>query len=365
MRKITGAVIIIGALLAGCASPTAAPTPAPSEAALEPTPAAVPTAPAPTETPTACATATSTPAATPTPQPTNTPTAVAAYTLSGTVFFDYNGNGLADDGEPPIEGVPIRVAGLSTTSGPDGSYSLAELPAGSQQVYVESPTQEPATAFRYISLSLEAFQPIDDPIALTVAGNASLDIALMQGFLTPPYKCITANSLGSWYDLAPMEGAVRNWNGDSTMIQAPAYDSGTLDQHDGIDYLAAKGTQIVASAPGVVDFTGQTQPIGGYGPAFVIEVVDNGGYVTHYGHIDRWLVSEGQRVRRGEPIAETGSTGSAMVHLHWSVRPSSARVSHNPIVHPHKSDNFDPYRDLSDRATMTYWTVDNNPQCLP
>jgi hypothetical protein len=67
------------------------------------------------------------------------------------VFFDYNGNGLRDGGEPPIEGVPIRVAGLTTTSGPDGSYSLAAVPDGNQQLYVESPTQEPATAFRYIN----------------------------------------------------------------------------------------------------------------------------------------------------------------------------------------------------------------------
>jgi hypothetical protein len=48
------------------------------------------------------------------------------------VVFDYTGNAWRDEGEPPIEGVPIRVAGLSTTSGPDGCQSLAGVPAGGQ-----------------------------------------------------------------------------------------------------------------------------------------------------------------------------------------------------------------------------------------
>ena len=55
MRKITGAIIIAGTLLAGCASPTTAPTVPPSQAAVEPTPIRVPTAPAPTATPTSSA----------------------------------------------------------------------------------------------------------------------------------------------------------------------------------------------------------------------------------------------------------------------------------------------------------------------
>ncbi len=126
-------VIILGALLAGCATQTTGPTATPTQGAVMPTGTtalhtALPTV-TPTETPTC------TPTATPTPEPTNTPTPVRTHTLSGTVFFDYNGNGLRDGGEPPIQGVPIRVAGLSTTSGRDGSYSLAGVPAGSRQVY--------------------------------------------------------------------------------------------------------------------------------------------------------------------------------------------------------------------------------------
>ena len=67
------------------------------------------------QTPTAAPTAT--PTATPTTEPTSTPTSIPTYTFSGTVFFDYNGNGVRDGGEPLIEGTAIRVAGLSTTTG--------------------------------------------------------------------------------------------------------------------------------------------------------------------------------------------------------------------------------------------------------
>lgn len=118
MKKTIAAIIIAGALLAGCAAPAPGPTGTPTQEMVVPTATAV----APTEVPTATPTdtPTSTPTATPTPEPTNTPTPIPTYALSGTVFFDYNGNGLRDEGEPPIEGAPIRVAGLSTTSGPDG-----------------------------------------------------------------------------------------------------------------------------------------------------------------------------------------------------------------------------------------------------
>ena len=142
MNTTLAAMLISGILLGGCATPVAGPEATPTGGAVVPTATAAP------------------------------PTPVPTYTVSGTVFFDYNGDGLRDEGEPPIEGVPIRVAGLSTTSGPDGRYSLAGVPAGRQRVQVESPTQETATAFRYMSSSVKAFQSIDEPIIVQVADDA-------------------------------------------------------------------------------------------------------------------------------------------------------------------------------------------------
>lgn len=48
-------------------------------------------------------------------QPTPTPTLMPGhYYLSGRVFFDYNGSGLQEEGEPGIQGVPVYVDSLGS-----------------------------------------------------------------------------------------------------------------------------------------------------------------------------------------------------------------------------------------------------------
>jgi len=66
----------------------------------------------------------------------------------------------------------------------------------------------------------------------------------------------------------------------------------------------------------------------GYGNMVVI---DHGyGYVTKYAHLNKILVRNGQRVIRGEEIAEVGSTGkSTGPHLHYEVMVNGSNV--NPI----------------------------------
>ena len=62
------------------------------------------TMPEPTTTPTKR----SIPTPTSTPEPTATPT--PTFTLSGAVFFDYNGNGVHDEAEPPVESLEIAIS---------------------------------------------------------------------------------------------------------------------------------------------------------------------------------------------------------------------------------------------------------------
>lgn len=89
------------------------------------------------------------------------------------------------------------------------------------------------------------------------------------------------------------------------------------DPHEGIDLRASTGTPVLAAHDGVVLYSGSG--IGGYGRLVVIK---NGqGISTVYGHNSRLLVRKGQRVRRGQRIALSGSTGrSSGPHVHFEVR---------------------------------------------
>ena len=103
------------------------------------------------------------------------------------------------------------------------------------------------------------------------------------------------------------------------------------DFHTGIDISGSNvyGQTIVAAADGVVIKAQQTYTQGvGYGRYLII---DHGGSIsTLYGHTSQLLVSEGDRVTRGQAIALVGSTGwSTGPHLHFEVRENGTAV--NPL----------------------------------
>ncbi|MFV0467372.1 MAG: M23 family metallopeptidase [Dysgonomonas sp.] len=86
--------------------------------------------------------------------------------------------------------------------------------------------------------------------------------------------------------------------------------------HAGMDFTAKTGTDVYATGNGTVSWADWKQ---GYGNCIMI---DHGyGYVTLYAHLSAYKVRVGQSVKRGEKIAEVGSTGkSTGPHLHYEVR---------------------------------------------
>ena len=86
--------------------------------------------------------------------------------------------------------------------------------------------------------------------------------------------------------------------------------------HTGIDIGAGYGLNIVASADGVVTLATTN---GGYGKCIIIN--HGSGLSTLYGHCSTLLVSQGDKVTKGQVIAKVGSTGvSTGPHLHYEVR---------------------------------------------
>jgi len=103
--------------------------------------------------------------------------------------------------------------------------------------------------------------------------------------------------------------------------------SGRQEHHTGIDIPAPAGTRIIAAADGYVRLSGWH---GGFG---ITVIIDHGnGYSTLYAHNSRNRVEVGQRVNRGDHIADVGTTGmSTGNHLHFEIRRNGTPINPMPF----------------------------------
>jgi murein DD-endopeptidase MepM/ murein hydrolase activator NlpD len=91
--------------------------------------------------------------------------------------------------------------------------------------------------------------------------------------------------------------------------------SGNMELHRGMDISVPAGTPILATADGIVSFSGWN---GGGGNVIVIE--HGHGYSSYYAHNKRNAVQVGQRVKRSEVIGHAGATGHATgSHVHYEI----------------------------------------------
>lgn len=98
--------------------------------------------------------------------------------------------------------------------------------------------------------------------------------------------------------------------------------------HKGVDYAAAIGTPVHATADGTVEFRGVKH---GYGNVLVLK--HGSHYETVYAHLSRFRqgLREGSAVRQGQVVAYVGMTGLATApHLHYEFRVNG--VHKNPIT---------------------------------
>jgi len=138
---------------------------------------------------------------------------------------------------------------------------------------------------------------------------------------------------GSWVFI-PMSSGVMGQLSESSL--GPLFDNGELlwpvpsskqlsskfgkrwgRKHEGIDIPARVGASILASDDGVIVYSGRG--IGGYGNLTVIS--HSGGLFTVYAHAKKNYTRKGEKVFRGQVIAEVGLTGRTTgPHLHFEVR---------------------------------------------
>ncbi|HXW01252.1 MAG TPA: peptidoglycan DD-metalloendopeptidase family protein, partial [Anaerolineae bacterium] len=242
-----------------------------------PTPTLTPTA---TNTPTPTATSTSTPTFTPEPPtPTFTPTATAT---------------------PPITDTATLVAPITPSTTLTGMLGLTAT-VGLTNTGVITPADTP-TPVPFVPRTVAV--PADIPNYLEVADHF---------WFTRPFTEAYQSWGSYYYPYGTNAGGKYFW-------------------HFGVDIQSAHGQPIVAVGDGTVvhagpDTTVQTQ-LGPwpdfYGQAVIImhdQRWENQPVYTLYGHVSRVLVSVGQPVKAGQPIALVGGLGVAIgPHLHLEVR---------------------------------------------
>ncbi len=92
--------------------------------------------------------------------------------------------------------------------------------------------------------------------------------------------------------------------------------AGFTEASKGIDIAGRKGAPVLAAASGRVVYAGVG--LRGYGKLVIIK--HNNTWLSAYAHNDNLLVKEQQDVRKGQKIAEMGSSDADQVKLHFEVR---------------------------------------------
>lgn len=93
----------------------------------------------------------------------------------------------------------------------------------------------------------------------------------------------------------------------------------------GINIAVAEGTTVKSARSGVVAYAGSQ--LKGYGKLIIIK--HDNTYLSAYAHNRKILVKEGQKVKQGQKIAESGSSGVRQPQLHFEIRKRGKPV--NPV----------------------------------
>ncbi len=108
-----------------------------------------------------------------------------------------------------------------------------------------------------------------------------------------------------------------------------------LDFHTGLDLAAPMGTPIVAAADGIVTYAAMVptdRRTDWWRLGRVVAIRHGSIFVTLYGHCERILVRDGQRVRGGEKIGTVGDSGWSLgPHLHFEVRRLAGGAEWEPV----------------------------------
>lgn len=189
---------------------------------------------------------------------------------------------------------------------------------GSNEVSRSAPIRITPSASQYTGQG-GAIQKLNINNIKALAQNLNIELTHREENLTEVKTTLEARQarLDATPSLWPTEGQVTSRYG---WRRGPF--GGGSDFHPGIDIANSTGTPIIATAAGVVTYSGY---MSGYG--YLIAIDHGYGIETYYGHNSRNYVEKGETVQKGEVIAAMGSTGySTGPHVHYEVRVNGTHV---------------------------------------
>lgn len=200
---------------------------------------------------------------------------------------------------PPVDGIVHTVKSGETV------YTIAKKYSAEPQAIVDFPFN---TFTNDETFALAVGQELVIPNGVMPESQPWSPTSSVARVLTPDAGVVSAT--GSWI-----------WPASGRITQ------GFYSWHQGIDIANHSGGPILAADSGRVIVAGWPDNWG-YGNRIVID--HGNGYQTLYAHLSKFNVTVGQSVKRGDVIAQMGSTGrSTGTHLHFEIRYTGGRL--NPL----------------------------------
>jgi lipoprotein NlpD len=204
----------------------------------------------------------------------------------------------------PAEPLPPRPSPPTRPAGP-----LAQVigggtrppPSATAAVPSGPPAPEPPTVVPPATAVTAAPAPTPVPAPAQTVANAKAASALASG---PSRKA---------------GGVAWRWPAQGTVVTR--FIAGD-PARQGVDVRGRDGAPVVAAADGEVVYSGNG--LVGYGELVIIK--HSPEFLSAYGHNRRRLVTEGQRVKAGQQIAEMGRASSGFDALHFEIRRSGRPV---------------------------------------
>lgn len=193
-----------------------------------------------------------------------------------------------------------------------------------QVLRVSAPTEAPAAAARAPTAASTSATTTTAP-GNAPAGTGAVTQPVGAGTTAPAVVATTPATSTAPASRDPDEDIVWTWPA-SGPVASPFDDT----RNKGLAILGKAGDPVLAAADGRVVYSGAG--LRGYGNLVIVK--HNNTYLSAYAHNQSLLVKEDQVVRRGQKIAEMGSTDAERVQLHFEIRRQGRPIDPTKLLPP-------------------------------